>query len=186
MSVIANARNYHIVFESGVPNLAWSCLYPSSTVPKDLILHLLGRQEAHPLPWQQDRQHQGREVHPGHQGGVRGDEEVLCKLTTSGAQRSDCGHDFRAIPDIKFSRQNFARRTNLLFRNDPTFECSRQYFSLQPAPDSPVSSVMTKEFQLWGPVPSAFHYLCVYSWFGSLYLPFDSDLPFALFDFRSG
>ena len=36
---------------------------------------LSGREEDDPLPRRQDREHQGREVHPGLQGRIRGDEE---------------------------------------------------------------------------------------------------------------
>lgn len=40
------------------------------------MFFFLGREEDDPLPRRQDREHQGREVHPGLQGRIRGDEEV--------------------------------------------------------------------------------------------------------------
>ena len=41
----------------------------------NLAVFVAGREEDDPLSRRQDREHQGREVHPGLQGRIRGDEE---------------------------------------------------------------------------------------------------------------
>ena len=61
----------------------------NTTDKRTLPFPFAGRKETDPLSGRKDSQHQGRKVYPGDQGGIRGDEKVICKLTTSLAQGSD-------------------------------------------------------------------------------------------------
>ena len=74
-------------------------MYQVKKICADVIQAILisGREKDDSLSRRQDRQHERRTFQSSDKGGIGGDEEVLCKLTTSLAHESDQGQsDFRA------------------------------------------------------------------------------------------